>query len=164
MRILKLTVEGFRSLKNVTWEPGRLNVLIGPNGTGKSNLLRLLEFVSVAARGGLSKHVQAAGGMEPLLWDGRAKELSVSLKMSPADDHRDEEKDSLTYKLLLGRIGQTSSYRIDHELLWKPRFEPGEDPEPLKLMSRRPGHARVLAPEAPGAPDWTIFEKDLPED
>ena len=40
MRIKQLDIEGFRSLKQVSWIPGDLNVVIGPNGTGKSNLLR----------------------------------------------------------------------------------------------------------------------------
>ncbi len=41
MRALCLSVDGFRSLRHIeNWQPGVLNVLIGPNGTGKSNLLR----------------------------------------------------------------------------------------------------------------------------
>lgn len=145
MRILRLDVEGFRSLKNVTWVPGNLNVVIGPNGAGKSNLLRLLEVISVAARGGLARHIQASGGMEPLLWDGRADELGIRVKMSPSDDRRDEERESLTYELRLGRIGESSSYRINHELLGNYyHVQRGEEREPLKFIERRPGHARVF--------------------
>ncbi len=62
MKILELHVEGFRSLKDITWKPGDLNVIIGPNGAGKSNLLRLLEMISTSARGKLGKYVQSAGG------------------------------------------------------------------------------------------------------
>jgi len=40
MKIIKLEVEGFRSLEAQTWCPGDLNVVIGPNASGKSNLLR----------------------------------------------------------------------------------------------------------------------------
>ncbi len=40
MKITQLDIEGFRSLRKVIWFPGDLNVIIGPNGTGKSNLLR----------------------------------------------------------------------------------------------------------------------------
>jgi AAA15 family ATPase/GTPase len=40
MKILRLTVEGFRSLADVEWKPGDLNVVIGPNTSGRSNLLR----------------------------------------------------------------------------------------------------------------------------
>ena len=38
----RLTIKGFKSLQDVDLELGRLNVLIGPNGTGKSNLVILL--------------------------------------------------------------------------------------------------------------------------
>ena len=58
MKLLNLKVEGFRSLKDVTWEPGDLNVLIGPNAGGKSNLLRILELLSISAQHGLSKQIQ----------------------------------------------------------------------------------------------------------
>jgi predicted ATPase len=79
MRIKQLKIEGFRSLKNVTWEPGDLNILIGPNGTGKSNLLRFLELITVTAKGGLGKYIQSLGGMDALIWDGRASEVSFTL-------------------------------------------------------------------------------------
>ena len=53
MKIIKLEVEGFRSLKSQTWSPGDLNVVIGPNASGKSNLLRMLEMLNAAARGAI---------------------------------------------------------------------------------------------------------------
>src|SRR6266516_3863022 len=83
MRNLELEAEGFRSLKNVTWKPGDLNVVIGPNGTGKSNLLRMLELISVAAQGRLGRYVQAAGGMDALVWDGRTNSIAFRVRMSP---------------------------------------------------------------------------------
>ena len=42
MKILDLKIEGFRSLKSVSWQPGDVNVLIGPNAGGKSNLLNVI--------------------------------------------------------------------------------------------------------------------------
>jgi predicted ATPase len=48
-----LTIEGFRSLKHVEWSPARLNVLIGPNGSGKFNLLRALRLLRSAGSGTL---------------------------------------------------------------------------------------------------------------
>ena len=79
MKILRLEIKGFRSLKDVTWEPADLNVVIGPNGTGKSNLLRMLQMISVAAKGGLGKYVQNAGGMEPLVWDGELEGIEFKV-------------------------------------------------------------------------------------
>lgn len=72
MRITRLDVEAFRSLRNVSWFSGDLNVIIGPNGTGKSNLLQLLELISVSAQGKRGKYIQSLGGMDPncLGWQG----------------------------------------------------------------------------------------------
>ncbi|NQT21588.1 MAG: AAA family ATPase, partial [Planctomycetes bacterium] len=66
MKLLNVKFEGFRSLRDVTWEPGDLNVLIGPNAGGKSNLLRILELLSISVQHGLSKHIQKEGGMGAL--------------------------------------------------------------------------------------------------
>ena len=73
MKILRLEIEGFRSLRDVCWEPGDLNVVIGQNGSGKSNLLAALDLLVSSTTGRLGRYVQREGGIEPLLWDGRAE-------------------------------------------------------------------------------------------
>src|SRR5687767_757424 len=85
MKIKQLDVKGFRSLKDVTWRPGDLNVVIGQNGTGKSNLLRMLELISASAQGKLSKYIQSAGGMSAILWDGAASSISFCLKATTGE-------------------------------------------------------------------------------
>lgn len=138
MKIRQLYIEGFRSLKNVVWEPGDLNVIIGPNGSGKSNLLRALELVSVSARSGLGKQVQSSGGMQAIVWDGEASEVSLKVKTTPPETERDEVTDSLTYEFALSRIGQTSAYRIERELLANfYRVEIGDKIEPFKFIERK---------------------------
>ena len=79
MKIVQLDIQGFRSLKNVSWRPGDLNVVIGPNGSGKSNLLRMLEMISAASDGKLQDFIDASGGILQILWDGRAHNLVFSL-------------------------------------------------------------------------------------
>lgn len=145
VRILKLDVKGFRSLRDVTWEPGNLNVLIGPNASGKSNLLRLLELMAVSAQGRLGKHIQNDGGMEPLVWDGRDDRIAVSCKGSPLEGFRDNQRESLTYELELARIGQTSAYRISHELLGNfSKVESGQKAQPFKFLERHLLRAHVF--------------------
>jgi predicted ATPase len=163
MRVLKLNVEGFRSLKGIEWEPGALNVLIGPNASGKSNLLRLLELVSVSSTGKLGKHIQRAGGMEPLLWDGRANGIHASVKMSPIDEDRDPVRDSLTYQLDLVRIGLSSSYRIEYEVLGNfYRKEIGESDQPFKNLERRQLVGKVFDQTEHGlvAPEESLSEEE----
>ena len=146
MRILKLEVEGFRSLKSQTWCPGNVNVLIGPNASGKSNVLRVLETLCAAARGALGRHIQQEGGMEPIVWDGQAKRVRISAKMTPLPPYSDPQTDALTYKLDLGRIGNSSTYRIDDEVLGNyHRVENGAMKEPFKLLERNPRHAVVYS-------------------
>jgi predicted ATPase len=138
MKILKLHVEGFRSLKDITWEPGNLNVIIGPNASGKSNLLRFLELMSISAKGNLGKYIQTAGGMEPLVWDGSADKIEMELKCSPIEEGRLVERDSLTYGFSIKRIGKTSTYTIEKEQLanyYKVKL--GTSNEPFKLLDRQ---------------------------
>jgi predicted ATPase len=151
MRILGIYINGYRSLAHVQWQPERLNVLIGPNGSGKSNVLRALQTLSTAATGGLSKLVQRDGGMERLVWDGQKEYIRFQVKLSPADETRDEIRDSLTYQLELNRIGLSSSYRIENEFLFNfYKMETGESNQPFKLLQRTPHNAVVFDPQERG--------------
>ncbi|EFK09674.1 RecF/RecN/SMC N-terminal domain protein [delta proteobacterium NaphS2] len=47
----KLEVRGFKSIERIQFEPGRVNVLIGSNGSGKSNLLEAIGVLSAAVHG-----------------------------------------------------------------------------------------------------------------
>ncbi len=82
MKIVQLDIQGFRSLKTVSWRPGDLNVVIGPNGSGKSNLLRMLELISAAMFTNFEDRIYVAGGFAQLVWDGQAKQIVFSLTTS----------------------------------------------------------------------------------
>src|SRR5271155_4013411 len=47
----KLNVRGFKSLESVEIELGQVNVFIGANGSGKSNLLEAVSVLGAAAFG-----------------------------------------------------------------------------------------------------------------
>lgn len=163
MKILNLKIQGYRSLKNVSWSPGDLNILIGPNGSGKSNLLRALELISVSARGQLGKHIQRAGGMDPLVWDGKADGIQFAVETSPLEKDRNVEKDSLTYELKMARIGKGSTYRIDHELLGNYyRVRKGTTTEPFKMLERDPKRAVVFDENEHSlvAPEESVVEEE----
>jgi predicted ATPase len=111
MILEEIQIEGFRSLKSVTWKPGRLNVLIGPNGGGKSNLLRALDLLRVAATGGLKEAILRMGGMVPLLWDGEAREIRLKLTASM------RQSLDFEYELTLERVGNTGGFTVAREAL-----------------------------------------------
>ncbi|NQT39014.1 MAG: AAA family ATPase, partial [Planctomycetes bacterium] len=146
MRILDLEVEGYRSLKHQRWCPAGLNLVIGPNGSGKSNLLSVLEMLVHAANGGLGGYVQRKGGMEPLLWDGRADRIRVRTKMWPIEH---ESMNSLAYELTLERLGNSSAYHISNESLGNfSKVERGLAKEPFKLLERDTRRAVVFSAES----------------
>lgn len=65
-----IKIGGYRSLRDVTLEPGPVTVLIGPNSAGKSNLLSFLQMLSVLHVGGLRRFVAERGGASALLHYG----------------------------------------------------------------------------------------------
>lgn len=133
MKITKLHIEGFRSFRNVSWSPGDLNVIIGPNGTGKSNLLRFLELISASAQGKLGRYIQSLGGMDPIVWDGEATTIKFALETKPTNE-LDPEK----YELELVRLGPGSSYKIESELLSNAHKQrEGREKNAFKFLERR---------------------------
>jgi predicted ATPase len=149
MKVLKLAVNSFRSLREIEWNPGSLNVLIGPNASGKSNLMRSLEFIAAGASGTLGASIQDSGGMSAITWDNlKNASISFRLKTSPLRSIGNVEEEALAYELTLGRLGEGSSYRINSELLSKGRFanEVGSIGNPFKFLERRGHTAHIFNP------------------
>lgn len=67
----KLTIHGFKSIERQTIELGALNVLIGANGSGKSNLLAALRFFRASTLGERDTLVTLAGGADRILFHGK---------------------------------------------------------------------------------------------
>ncbi len=111
VKITRLDIEGFRSLRKVSWHPGDLNVVIGPNGSGKSNLLHFLELISVSAQGRLGKYIQSLGGMDAIVWDGQAASIKFALDIQSYELFNDHYEMELEFN----RLG--NSYKINNELL-----------------------------------------------
>jgi predicted ATPase len=65
-----LAVAGFRSLREVVLPLGRLTVVTGANGTGKSSLYRAFSLVAEAADGRLVAALAGMGGLDSVLWAG----------------------------------------------------------------------------------------------
>ena len=63
--IEKLQFKWFKSIENVEFEPGRINVLIGANGSGKSNILEALGVLSAAVSGRVDDEALLRRGVRP---------------------------------------------------------------------------------------------------
>lgn len=60
-KLNRITIKGFRSIKEATLEIGPLNVLIGANGAGKSNLIAFFKLMNELMGGRLQQHIGATG-------------------------------------------------------------------------------------------------------
>ena len=73
MQVWSVGIEGYRSVRRLTFPLKRLNIFIGENGVGKTNLYRGLQLVQAAASDTLTRELAAEGGMESALWAGPRK-------------------------------------------------------------------------------------------
>ena len=81
----KITVHGFKSIERQTIELGALNVLIGANGSGKSNLLSALSFFRASALGNQDALVKQLGGADRLLYHGKKTTKSCFFSCEEAE-------------------------------------------------------------------------------
>jgi predicted ATPase len=103
-------VEGYRSLKHIVLPVDRLNVFIGANGVGKTNLYRALELVQAAATGQLSQKLAAEGGMESVLFAGprnSKKPVRITLRVRFEDAAADNVE--YEYEISIGLVMPTGA-------------------------------------------------------
>lgn len=66
-----VSILGYKSIKQQSIDLGRINLLIGENGAGKSNFLSIFTFMRNVCNGDLDYYVEDCGGANPLLYMGR---------------------------------------------------------------------------------------------
>ncbi len=66
----RISIKGFKSIRSAELEIRPINVLIGANGSGKSNLLEAMAFLQAIRAGNLQGYVGRAGGADRLLHFG----------------------------------------------------------------------------------------------
>lgn len=68
----RLTIKGFKSIKElVDFELNDLNIVVGGNGAGKSNLVSFFKILRSLIDGNLNRYVTDNGGAGDLLFNGR---------------------------------------------------------------------------------------------
>ncbi|MEK8227939.1 hypothetical protein NKG05_20375 [Oerskovia sp. M15] len=65
-----LAIEGYRSLRHLVLPLGRITVVTGANGAGKSSLYRSLRLLAECALGGAVGALAREGGLPSTLWAG----------------------------------------------------------------------------------------------
>jgi len=68
MRLKRLEIRNYKSLRDIAIEPTPLSVFVGPNGAGKTNLADALDFLGHTYRWNLESAVAEKGGYENICY------------------------------------------------------------------------------------------------
>jgi predicted ATPase len=81
-QLLELHVENFRSLRDVTIPLGPLTVLVGANGVGKSNVLKVFDLLADIIRTDLEPALESRGGFDEVaFWGGPKPPTTLRIRL-----------------------------------------------------------------------------------
>ncbi|MCE4056074.1 AAA family ATPase [Pseudomonas sp. Au-Pse12] len=104
-----LAVANYRSINKLVIPLGRLNLITGANGSGKSNLYRALRLLAETAQGGVVNALAREGGLDSTFWAGPEH---LSRRMRNGDVPIEASVRSSSKRLRLGFAGEDFSYAI----------------------------------------------------
>ncbi|HYO52520.1 AAA family ATPase [Archangium sp.] len=98
MPVRELWIENYRSVQSLRFPLAPVTVVVGPNGSGKTNVYRALQLLLTAAEGTLARTLAEEGGMPSVLWAGPRKKgdpvrLTVGVRL-----------EDLSYELSCGLV------------------------------------------------------------
>jgi len=106
--LTKLAIKNYRSIFDLVIPLSDLNLVIGANGSGKSNLYKALRLLSNIATGGVIKSIAQEGGIQSSFWAG--PELSSKMMVGEANFEGSHKKN--TSLLHLGLSTEEFGYMI----------------------------------------------------
>ncbi|MEW5954158.1 MAG: AAA family ATPase [Bacillota bacterium] len=74
----RIKLSGYKSIKDMDLKLGKLNVLIGANGAGKSNLISLFKLFNHLLSNNLQQHIAASGFADAILYYGSKRTPQIS--------------------------------------------------------------------------------------
>jgi len=86
MRLTKLYIHNYKSFYDTTIELDKMNILVGENNSGKSNLIDVLEFIDIVlSKKDLEKAIIDRGGFQKLL-NYKYSEEKIRIELELEDD------------------------------------------------------------------------------
>jgi predicted ATPase len=158
-RFTELTIKDFKTFAECGAPLRPLNVLIGPNGSGKTSFMDVFRLLAEGTQGRFAAGISQRGGMGSLLRYARQGEdepASWSFHLATEVAGNDQP---LTYHLEVRRRG--AGYEIASEVL-SPYHAQGYR-DPFKWIDNRPGHPRYFDDTSKHlvAPTWEYNEAEL---
>ena len=137
-KLRRVTLKGFKSIKGMDLELKNLNVLIGANGAGKSNLVSFFKLLNEMTAGRLQQFIGSTGRAQSILHYGP--------KVTPQLEARlefDTEKGVNTYEMRLFHAAGDTLVYAEENLSFHRIGSP--EPKPLSLGS---GHQETQIGQA----------------
>lgn len=146
-----ITIKGFKSIGSIEkLELKPINVVIGANGSGKSNFIGAFSFLHEIREGRLNEYVRTAGGADQLLHFGSTVTKAIKLAVSFQDGVN-------RYALNLAPSQDDSLVPLtEAAFFWDKAKHPG--PYETTLPSQDGGReAGISSPKLKGTADWVRF-------
>lgn len=152
MRVIeKIRIENFKSIRRQELALGRLNIFIGGNGSGKSNLIQVFRFLREISQGNLAQY-SLERGADNLLYFGRKKSSFVKFHLQFAEADR-----SNGYEIELRPTDEGSLMVSQESVSFHDRTE---YPNPLIQTIGRASKEAVLKTIDKGVPVWVRRDLD----
>lgn len=107
--ISTIAIKNYRSILDLVIPLGRLNVITGENGSGKSNLYKALRLLAETAQGGVVNSIASEGGLESTFWAGPE---TISKGMKSGEVKVQGGPRQSVKRLKLGFAGEDFGYSI----------------------------------------------------
>ena len=151
----RIEIKGYRSIKEASLELRALNVLIGANGSGKSNLVSFFKMLNEMMAGRLQEYIGRTGRGQSLLHFGPkvTPQIEASLEF--------EEGDVLdTYAMRLFHAANDTLLFADETLDYKKEDWQGPHKPPMSLGGGHP-ETRISELATEGNPTARAFRRIL---
>ena len=149
MRLSRLEIQNYKSLRDVVIEPGPLSVFVGANATGKTNFTDAIDFLGDVYRLGLEDAVSRKGGYENICYRNTRRSKAGLRFRVVLQGHRDG--------LWIDRTGELSAglhdVTLDHTFEFRTKSQGIEAPFAVSAESisvsitadGKPGGALTIA-------------------
>lgn len=79
-QLTRIKIEGFKSIEKADIDLNMINVLIGSNGSGKTNFISVLSLLQALIEGNLQRYVARKGGPDAFLYWGRKRTEQMNIE------------------------------------------------------------------------------------
>src|SRR6185437_2517535 len=144
-----ITVRGFKSIASIERLPLKsVNVLIGSNGSGKSNFIGVFAFLHAIREGRLRAYVTETGGAEKILHFGSKTTSQIYVHLSFLDEVNQ-------YELTLSPTRDDGLYPSSENVYFWDKGRGFRHPYDTALMSREQGlEAGISNPSVERIAKW----------